>query len=128
MPLAQIFSLPPTNQFLDPIDVTAIDGPYPTHPLLGAVGSQSGSELGPGSLEHVFTYFYLAPCLTRVFSIALRSWRAFHIVPLLTSFDYWTRILIFSVQVMPIHRRLLLLDLARKILATQAQARVKSGP
>ena len=45
---AQTFSLPPTNYFNTPIDITAVNGPSPSQPLLGAVGGSGGFFFGSG--------------------------------------------------------------------------------
>jgi len=45
---AQTFSLPPTNYFNTPIDITAVNGPSPSQPLLGSVGGSGGFFFGSG--------------------------------------------------------------------------------
>ena len=54
---AQTFSLPLTDFFNTPINITAVYGPWPSQPLLGAVGGLGGYFFGLGQVGFVVVYF-----------------------------------------------------------------------
>jgi hypothetical protein len=51
---ALVVSLPSLNPFNTPIDITAVNGPDPAHPLVGAVGGSGGYNFNSGQVGYAY--------------------------------------------------------------------------